>query len=231
MIEEASAARRRGSTRRGRDRRRQQIPLADEDADRHPRRRQCRGARGADRADQAGRRRRATKRVPGRARCVARMARGQGEFARPRRRVRSARARTLGEISQAMEDVFGRYGTNPTPVSGIYGGAYADDKSWLGAEEGSLATERRMGRKPRMLVAKMGQDGHDRGANLVSSAFRRSGLRGRARAACSRRPRKPPISRSSRMSTWSAPRPRGGAQDADPRADRPLRDAGRPTSR
>jgi methylmalonyl-CoA mutase len=78
---------------------------------------------------------------------------------------------TLGEISQAMEDVFGRYGTQPTPVKGIYGGAYADDIRWDRLTEGVEATERRLGRKPRMLVAKMGQDGHDRGANLVSSMF------------------------------------------------------------
>lgn len=83
-----------------------------------------------------------------------------------------ARARaTLGEISSAMEQVFGRYGTNPTPVKGVYGGAYGDDARWTGLIEGVSAIERRKGRKPRMLVAKMGQDGHDRGANLVSSAF------------------------------------------------------------
>ncbi|WP_380785114.1 methylmalonyl-CoA mutase [Sphingomonas sp. R86521] len=86
--------------------------------------------------------------------------------------VECARARaTLGEISSAMEDVFGRYGTQPTPVSGIYGGAYEDDARWTRLTDGVQATERRMGRKPRMLVAKMGQDGHDRGANLVSSMF------------------------------------------------------------
>ena len=83
-----------------------------------------------------------------------------------------ARARaTLGEISSAMEDAFGRYSTSPTPVSGIYGGAYGDDSRWANLVEGVDATERRLGRKPRMLVAKMGQDGHDRGANLVSSMF------------------------------------------------------------
>ncbi|OYY90447.1 MAG: methylmalonyl-CoA mutase [Sphingomonas sp. 28-66-16] len=83
-----------------------------------------------------------------------------------------ARARaTLGEISSAMEDVFGRYATSPTPVSGIYGGAYGDDARWAQLRSGVDATERRLGRKPRMLVAKMGQDGHDRGANLVSSMF------------------------------------------------------------
>ncbi|KQO08352.1 methylmalonyl-CoA mutase [Sphingomonas sp. Leaf242] len=86
--------------------------------------------------------------------------------------VECARARaTLGEISSAMEDVFGRYGTQPTPVSGVYGGAYEDDARWTRLTDGVEATERRMGRKPRMLVAKMGQDGHDRGANLVSSMF------------------------------------------------------------
>ncbi|MEH3034994.1 MAG: methylmalonyl-CoA mutase [Sphingomonas adhaesiva] len=86
--------------------------------------------------------------------------------------VEAARHRaTLGEISSAMEDVFGRFGTQPTPVKGIYGGAYAEDARWARLEDGVAATERRLGRKPRMLVAKMGQDGHDRGANLVSSMF------------------------------------------------------------
>ncbi|WP_404338313.1 methylmalonyl-CoA mutase [Sphingomonas sp. MMS12-HWE2-04] len=86
--------------------------------------------------------------------------------------VEAARRRaTLGEISAAMEAGFGRHATVPTPVSGIYGGAYAGDTRWEALKEGVAATERRLGRRPRMLVAKMGQDGHDRGANLVSSAF------------------------------------------------------------
>jgi methylmalonyl-CoA mutase len=86
--------------------------------------------------------------------------------------VEAARARcTLGEISAALEDAFGRYDTVPGPVSGIYGGAYAGDPRWQRAEAGVDAVERRLGRKPRLLVAKMGQDGHDRGANLVASAF------------------------------------------------------------
>lgn len=84
----------------------------------------------------------------------------------------AARARaTLGEISAAMEVGFGRHETVPTPVKGVYGGAFDADARWARLEEGVAATERRMGRKPRMLVAKMGQDGHDRGANLVSSMF------------------------------------------------------------
>ena len=86
--------------------------------------------------------------------------------------VECARARcTLGEISAAMEVAFDRYGTHPTPVKGIYGGAYTDDARWARLLRGVEATERRLGRKPRMFVAKMGQDGHDRGANLVSSMF------------------------------------------------------------
>ena len=86
--------------------------------------------------------------------------------------VECARQRaTLGEISKAMEDVFGRFGTFPTPVQGIYGGAYDGDVRWDGLIEGVESIAARKGRKPKMLVAKMGQDGHDRGANLVSSAF------------------------------------------------------------
>jgi methylmalonyl-CoA mutase len=86
--------------------------------------------------------------------------------------VEAARARaTLGEISAALEDAFGRYDTVPVPVKGIYGGAYDGDPRWERAQAGVAGVERRLGRKPRMLVAKMGQDGHDRGANLVASAF------------------------------------------------------------
>jgi methylmalonyl-CoA mutase len=86
--------------------------------------------------------------------------------------VEAARARaTLGEISAAMEDVFGRYGTQPTPVKGVYAAPYAEDARWRQVVEGVQAVERRMGRKPKLLVAKMGQDGHDRGANVIASAF------------------------------------------------------------
>ncbi|MEA3003819.1 MAG: methylmalonyl-CoA mutase, partial [Sphingomonadales bacterium] len=86
--------------------------------------------------------------------------------------VEAARARaTLGEISLALEEAWGRYDTVPEPVKGIYGGAYQGDPRWEQAEAGVGAVERRLGRRPRLLVAKMGQDGHDRGANLVASAF------------------------------------------------------------
>jgi methylmalonyl-CoA mutase len=86
--------------------------------------------------------------------------------------VEAARARaTLGEISSAMEESFQRYGTQPTPVKGVYGAPYEGDARWQQVLDGVAAVERRMGRKPKLLVAKMGQDGHDRGANVIASAF------------------------------------------------------------
>ena len=86
--------------------------------------------------------------------------------------VDAARARaSLGEISDAMEEVFGRYATQPVPVTGIYGKAYAGDARYNQVIEGVAAVARRLRRDPRLLVAKMGQDGHDRGANVIASAF------------------------------------------------------------
>jgi methylmalonyl-CoA mutase len=86
--------------------------------------------------------------------------------------VEAARARaTLGEISSAMEESFDRYATQPTPVKGVYAAPYEGDSRWQQVLDGVAAVERRMGRKPKLLVAKMGQDGHDRGANIIASAF------------------------------------------------------------
>ncbi|MBD3746347.1 MAG: methylmalonyl-CoA mutase [Sphingopyxis terrae] len=86
--------------------------------------------------------------------------------------VDAARARaTLGEISSAMEESFRRYATQPTPVKGVYAAPYEGDARWQQVLDGVAAVERRMGRKPKLLVAKMGQDGHDRGANVIASAF------------------------------------------------------------
>ncbi|MBB3980790.1 methylmalonyl-CoA mutase [Sphingobium fontiphilum] len=86
--------------------------------------------------------------------------------------VEAARARaTLGEISAAMEESFDRYGTQPTPVKGVYAAPYEGDSRWQQVLDGVQAVERRLGRKPKLLVAKMGQDGHDRGANVIASAF------------------------------------------------------------
>ena len=91
--------------------------------------------------------------------------------------VDAARARaSLGEISDAMEHVFGRYATTPVPVKGIYGSAHEFDAAWALVVEGVDAVGRRLGHKPRVLIAKMGQDGHDRGANVVASAFNDMGF-------------------------------------------------------
>ena len=78
---------------------------------------------------------------------------------------------TLGEISAAMEEAFGRYDTVPTPVKGVYSAAYEGDTRYAQVVEGVEAVARRLGHAPRVLVAKMGQDGHDRGANVIASAF------------------------------------------------------------
>ncbi|MBV7255391.1 methylmalonyl-CoA mutase [Pacificimonas sp. WHA3] len=78
---------------------------------------------------------------------------------------------TLGEISQAMEDSYGRYDTVPKPVRGVFAAAYEEDSRYDQVVEGVRAVERRLGRAPKLMVAKMGQDGHDRGANVIASAF------------------------------------------------------------
>ncbi|MDZ4137886.1 MAG: methylmalonyl-CoA mutase [Erythrobacter sp.] len=78
---------------------------------------------------------------------------------------------TLGEISAAMEEVFGRHDATPAPVSGVYKSAYEFDRRWAQVTDGVEAVGRRLGRAPRIMIAKMGQDGHDRGANVIASAF------------------------------------------------------------
>ena len=89
-----------------------------------------------------------------------------------RRAVEAARQdATLGEISAAMEAAWGRYDTRPKPVRGVYSATYADDDRYAQVVEGVKAVSRRLGHAPKVLVAKMGQDGHDRGANVIASAF------------------------------------------------------------
>src|SRR3546814_12404595 len=70
-----------------------------------------------------------------------------------------------------MEEAFDRYATVPTPVKGVYAAPYQDDSRWAQVVDGVKAVERRLGRAPKLLIAKMGQDGHDRGANVIASAF------------------------------------------------------------
>jgi methylmalonyl-CoA mutase len=89
----------------------------------------------------------------------------------------AARARaTLGEISAALERVWGRYSDAASQLSGNYGQYYAEEPRWLGLRARIADFERLAGRRPRLLVAKLGQDGHDRGARLIASAFADAGF-------------------------------------------------------
>ncbi|MFT6957932.1 MAG: methylmalonyl-CoA mutase [Halieaceae bacterium] len=81
------------------------------------------------------------------------------------------RRATVGEISYAMEREFGRFNAQSQTVSGVYGSAFQEDADWqaIGADIDTFVEQH--GRRPRMLVCKMGQDGHDRGAKVVATAF------------------------------------------------------------
>jgi len=86
--------------------------------------------------------------------------------------IEAARARcTLGEISDALESVFGRHVASVKQVTGIYGPRLAKDPLAIRVKEGIAALTARNGRRPRVLIVKMGQDGHDRGAKVVGSAY------------------------------------------------------------
>ena len=86
--------------------------------------------------------------------------------------VEAARKRaTLGEISFAMEKVFGRYAANIQTVAGVYQKEVMDNESFINARQLSDQFAEKEGRRPRILIAKLGQDGHDRGAKVIASAF------------------------------------------------------------
>jgi methylmalonyl-CoA mutase len=88
------------------------------------------------------------------------------------RAVDAARARaSVGEISDAMEEVFGRHRAEIRSISGVYGSVYEGDEDFaeIRAEVEKFASEE--GRRPRLMVAKLGQDGHDRGAKVIATAF------------------------------------------------------------
>jgi methylmalonyl-CoA mutase len=78
---------------------------------------------------------------------------------------------TVGEISDALEQVFGRHRAAPQSVIGIYGGQYQGDEGFRLMQREIENFAREEGRRPRMLVVKLGQDGHDRGARVIASAF------------------------------------------------------------
>jgi methylmalonyl-CoA mutase len=81
------------------------------------------------------------------------------------------RRATVGEISFAMEREFGRFNAQSQTVSGVYGSAFQEDENWQGISKDIDTFVEQYGRRPRMLVCKMGQDGHDRGAKVVATAF------------------------------------------------------------
>ena len=86
--------------------------------------------------------------------------------------VEAARARaSVGEISTAMENVFGRHRAEVKTLAGVYGAAYEGDEGFAMIQKSVEAFVEEEGRRPRMLVVKMGQDGHDRGAKVIATAF------------------------------------------------------------
>jgi methylmalonyl-CoA mutase len=86
--------------------------------------------------------------------------------------VEAARARaSVGEISMAMEKVFGRHRAEVKTLAGVYGAAYDGDEGFAQIQKDVETFAEEEGRRPRMLVVKMGQDGHDRGAKVIATAF------------------------------------------------------------
>jgi methylmalonyl-CoA mutase len=78
---------------------------------------------------------------------------------------------TVGEVSDALEKVWGRHRARSQEVSGVYAGAYGDANEWDRLKGDIAAFGDEHGRRPRVMIAKLGQDGHDRGAKVVASAF------------------------------------------------------------
>ena len=86
--------------------------------------------------------------------------------------VDAARARaTVGEISDALESQWGRHKAQQRSISGVYGAAYQGDEEFMSIKNKVESFAENHGRRPRMLVVKMGQDGHDRGAKVIATAF------------------------------------------------------------
>ena len=96
----------------------------------------------------------------------------QGDGNLLRRAVKAARARaTLGEISEAMEAVFGRHTARTESISGVYASEVRGNEAFRRARELADDFASLVGRRPRLMVAKMGQDGHDRGAKVIATSF------------------------------------------------------------
>ncbi|WKL15714.1 methylmalonyl-CoA mutase [Comamonas testosteroni] len=78
---------------------------------------------------------------------------------------------TVGEVSDAMEKAFGRHRADTQKVTGVYAAAYDSAEGWDKLKEEINTASQTMGRRPRVMIAKLGQDGHDRGAKVVATAF------------------------------------------------------------
>jgi len=86
--------------------------------------------------------------------------------------IEAMRARgTVGEVSKALEDAFGRHYATNVGVSGVYGKFFEKDEKFMGIQNKINTFEKENGRRPRVLIVKMGQDGHDRGAKIVATSF------------------------------------------------------------
>jgi methylmalonyl-CoA mutase len=78
---------------------------------------------------------------------------------------------TVGEVSDALEKIFGRFRANNQTISGVYGGVVEGMESWEAIKTDIAKFAEEEGRRPRIMIAKLGQDGHDRGAKVVATAF------------------------------------------------------------
>src|SRR5437868_4738443 len=86
--------------------------------------------------------------------------------------IRAVRLRaTVGEVSDALEGVWGRHRADTQKVTGVYAAAYDSAEGWAKLQQEIAAFAEAQGRRPRVMIAKLGQDGHDRGAKVVASAF------------------------------------------------------------
>jgi methylmalonyl-CoA mutase len=91
--------------------------------------------------------------------------------------IKAIRARaTVGEVTSAMEEVYGRHKGSTNTVRGVYGKIWEDDSSWVKLQKAVADFAESQGRRPRILVVKMGQDGHDRGAKVIATAFADAGF-------------------------------------------------------
>ncbi len=120
--------------------------------------------------------------------------------------VEASRARaSVGEISDAMRRAFGDHAAVPKVVKKVYGAAYKDEPEYQTLVNRLGDFKKQIGETPKVMVAKLGQDGHDRGAKIIASAFGDIGFEVLA-GPCSRRQMKPPIWRSSPRYTFSGSR-------------------------